>query len=275
MQFEGKVAFITGGARGQGRSHAVRFAEEGADIIAFDLCDQLDSVAYPMSTREDLDETVNLVEKTGRRIVAEQGDVRDFDRLKAAVATGVAELGRVDFVLANAGVLPITGEQRNQVEAFVDAVDVLLNGVYYTIEAALPALLEHGEGGAIVITSSSAGLSSMCPKFSVRSHGFAGYHAAKHGVVGLMRYFATALAEKNIRVNAVHPCGVTTPMLLNDAVAQHMAEHPEGLSALENLLPVPMIESVDVTEAMVYLCGQSGRYVTGITLPVDAGYTVK
>jgi NAD(P)-dependent dehydrogenase (short-subunit alcohol dehydrogenase family) len=164
-----------------------------------------------MSTREDLDETVNLVEKTGRRIVAERGDVRDFDRVKAAVATGVAELGRVDFVLANAGVLPITGEQRNEVEAFVDAVDVLLNGVYYTIEAALPALLEHPEGGAIVITSSSAGLSSMCPKFSVRSHGFAGYHAAKHGVVGLMRYFATALAEKNIRVNAVHPCGVTTP----------------------------------------------------------------
>jgi NAD(P)-dependent dehydrogenase (short-subunit alcohol dehydrogenase family) len=196
-----------------------------------------------MSTREDLDETVNLVEKTGRGIVAERGDVRDFDRVK--------------------------------VEAFVDAVDVLLNGVYYTIEAALPALLEHPEGGAIVITSSSAGLSSMCPKCSVRSHGFAGYHAAKHGVVGLMRYFATTLAEKNIRVNAVHPCGVTTPMLLNDAVAQHMADHPEGLSALENLLPVPMIESVDVTEAMVYLCGQSGRYVTGITLPVDAGYTVK
>jgi SDR family mycofactocin-dependent oxidoreductase len=275
MQFAGKVAFITGAARGQGRSHAVRFAEEGADIIAFDLCDQIDSVAYPMATREDLDETVNLVEKTGRRIVAEQGDVRDFDRLKDAVATGVAELGRVDFVLANAGILPIIGEQGHEVEAYVNAVDILLNGVYYTVEAALPALLEHGEGGAIVITSSSAGLNSMCPTFSVRSHGFAGYHAAKHGVVGLMRYYATTLAEKNIRVNSVHPCGVASPMLINEAVAQHMAEHPEGNIALENLLPVPMIESVDVTEAMVYLCGQSGRYVTGITLPVDAGYTVK
>jgi NAD(P)-dependent dehydrogenase (short-subunit alcohol dehydrogenase family) len=181
----------------------------------------------------------------------------------------------VDFVLANAGILPAFGEQGNEMGAYVNAVDTLLNGVYYTVEAALPALLEHGEGGAIVITSSAAGLSSMCPTFSVRNHGFAGYHAAKHGVVGLMRYFATTLAEKNIRVNSVHPCGVATPMLLNEAVAQRMAEYPEGNSALENLLPVPLIESVDVTEAMVYLCGQSGRYVTGVTLPVDAGYAVK
>jgi SDR family mycofactocin-dependent oxidoreductase len=275
MQFDGKVAFITGAARGQGRSHAVRFAEEGADIIAFDLCDQIDSVAYPMATPEDLDETVNLVEKTGRRIVAERGDVRDFDRLKDAVASGVAELGRLDFVLANAGILPALGEQSNEMGAFGDAVDILLNGVYYTVEAALPALLAHDEGGAIVITSSTAGLKSMCPTFSVRNHGFAGYHAAKHGVIGLMRYFATTLGEKNIRVNAVHPCGVATPMLLNEPVAQRMAEHPEGNVAFENLLPVPMIEAVDVTEAMVYLCGQSGRYVTGIILPVDAGYTVK
>ncbi|MCV7412031.1 3-ketoacyl-ACP reductase [Mycobacterium florentinum] len=275
MQFDGKVAFITGAARGQGRSHAVRFAEEGADIIAFDLCEQIDSVAYPTATPEDLDETVNLVEKTGRRIVAERGDVRDFDRLKAAVATGVAELGRVDFVLANAGILPAFGDQGYEMKSFADAVDVLLNGVYYTVEAAVPALVEQGEGGAIVITSSSAGLNSLCPTFSVRNHGFAGYHAAKHGVVGLMRYFATTLAEKNIRVNAVHPCGVATPMLENESVAQRMAEFPEGASALENLLPVPMIEASDVTEAMVYLCGQSGRYVTGISLPVDAGYTVK
>jgi len=144
LQFEGKVAFITGAARGQGRSHAVRLAEEGADIIAFDLCDQIDSVAYPMATREDLDETVNLVEKTGRRIVAEEGDVRDFGRLKAAVDSGVGELGRVDFVLANAGILPAFADKRNEMESFVDAIDVLLSGVYYTVEAALPALLAHG-----------------------------------------------------------------------------------------------------------------------------------
>ena len=275
MQFDGKVAFITGAARGQGRSHAIRFAEEGADIIAFDLCDQIDSVAYPMATREDLDETVNLVEKTGRRIVAEQGDVRDFDRLKEAVAHGVAQLGRVDFVLANAGIMPGLGEQRHELQAYLDAVDVLLNGVYFTVEAALPAVLDHGDGGAIVITSSAAGLNSMASRFSVRSHGYAGYHAAKHGVVGLMRYYATSLAEKNIRVNTVHPCGVATPMVMNEAVAQNMVENPDGNSALENLLPVPLIDSIDVTEAMVYLCGQSGRYVTGVTMPVDAGYAAK
>ncbi len=274
-QFDGKVAFITGAARGQGRSHAVRFAEEGADIIAVDLCGQIDSVAYPMTSREDLDETVNLVEKTGRRIVAEQGDVRDFERLKAVVADGVAELGRVDFVLANAGILPAVGEQRYDIAAYVDSVDVLLNGVYYTIEAALPAMLEHGEGGAVVITSSTAGLNSLCPRFSVRSHGLAGYQAAKHGVVGLMRYYATSLAEKNIRVNTVHPTGVATPMIVNEPFAQLMGEHPEGASALQAPLPVELVEAADVSAAMVYLCGQSGRYITGITLPVDGGITVK
>ena len=274
-QFDGRVAFITGAARGQGRSHAVRFAEEGADIIAFDLCDQIDSVAYPMTTREDLDETVNLVEKTGRRIVAEQGDVRNVERLRTAVAHGVAELGRVDFVLANAGIMPAVGEQRNDIAAYVDSVDVLLNGVYYTIEAALPALLDHGEGGAIVITSSTAGINSLCPRFSVRSHGLAGYHAAKHGVVGLMRYYATSLAEKNIRVNTVHPTGVATPMILNEPFEQFMSDHPEGASALQAPLPVELIETADVSEAMVYLCGRSGRYITGITLPVDGGITFK
>jgi NAD(P)-dependent dehydrogenase (short-subunit alcohol dehydrogenase family) len=197
-QFEGKVAFITGAARGQGRSHAVRFAEEGADIIALDLCAQIDSVAYPLARPEDLDETVNLVEKTGRRIVAEQGDVRDFEKLKSVVAKGVSELGRIDFVLANAGILPIVGEQAQDISAFVDAINVMLNGVYYTIEAALPALLDHGDGGAIVITSSTAGLTGMRAKFSQKNHGTAGYVAAKHGVVGLMRCYANALAEKNI-----------------------------------------------------------------------------
>jgi len=274
-QFEGRVALITGAARGQGRSHAVRFAEEGADIIAVDICDQIESVGYPMASREDLDETVNLVEKTGRRIVAGRGDVRDFERLKTIAANGVAELGRLDFVLANAGIAPLVGEQRHDIVAYVDAVDVMLNGVYYTIEATLPALFDHGDGGAIVITSSTAGLNSLSPTFSVRSHGFAGYHAAKHGVVGLMRYYATSLAEKNIRVNSVHPTGVATPMLLNEPAAQHMVEHPDGNSAFENLLPVELIEPADVSDAMVYLCGQSGRYITGITLPVDGGLTVK
>ncbi|PQP43943.1 SDR family NAD(P)-dependent oxidoreductase, partial [Mycolicibacterium austroafricanum] len=155
-----KVVFVTGAARGQGRAHAVRFAEEGADVIAFDLCAQIDSVAYPMATPEDLDETVRLVEKTGRRIVAERGDVRDRDRLAEVVARGVAEFGRLDFVLANAGILPAAGPQGLDITAFTDAIAVMLNGVYFTIEAALPALLRNPDGGAIVITSSAAGFTS-------------------------------------------------------------------------------------------------------------------
>jgi SDR family mycofactocin-dependent oxidoreductase len=274
-RLEGKVAFITGAARGQGRSHAVRFAEEGADIIAFDLCDQIDSVGYALATPEDLDETVNLVEKTGRRIVAEQGDVRDFARLQAAVANGVAELGRLDFVLANAGILPMVGAQAQELSAFDDAIAVMLNGVYYTIEAALPALLEHGDGGAIVITSSVAGLSGMHVKFSQKTHGGAGYLAAKHGVIGVMRGYANMLAEKNIRVNTVHPTGLNSPMIVNPQIEQLMAEQPEYAAAFENLLPVPLIEASDISEAMLYLCGPSGRYITGIQLPVDAGFMVR
>lgn len=273
---EGKVAFVTGAARGQGRSHAVRLAEEGADIIAVDLCEQIDSVTYPMPTGEDLEETVNLVEKTGRRIVAEHADVRDFERLKAVVAHGVAEFGRLDFVLANAGIMPILGEPSHYVSAYLDAINVMLNGVYFTIEAALPSLLDHDEGGAIVITSSSAGLKVGGVRFDTMSHGGAGYVAAKHGVVGLMRYYANALAQKNIRVNSVHPTGVATPMVVNDQFIEYALQHPQFGETMQNLMPnVPLIEAVDVSEAMVYLCGNSGRYITGITHSVDAGLIIK
>jgi SDR family mycofactocin-dependent oxidoreductase len=274
-QFEGKVAFITGAARGQGRSHAVRFAEEGADIIAFDLCEQIDSVAYPMATPADLDETVNLVEKTGRRIVAERGDVRDLDRLKTVVADGVAELGRIDFVLANAGIFPAAGAQRLEIAAFVDAVDVMLKGVYYTIEAALPELLRHRDGGVIVITSSAAGFKSVSSGFDMMSHGAAGYTAAKHGVIGVMRYYATSLAEKNIRVNSVHPGGVATPMIINEAMGRLIGDQPEFGEAQQPKLSMPPMEPEFVTDTMVYLCGQSGRYLTGVTLPLDGGLTLK
>jgi SDR family mycofactocin-dependent oxidoreductase len=274
-QFEGKVAFITGAARGQGRSHAVRFAEEGADIIAFDLCDQIDSVAYPMATPEDLDETVNLVEKTGRRIVAEHGDVRDLERLRAVVATGVAEFGRIDFVLANAGIFPAAGDQRLEIAAFVDAVNVMLNGVYFTIDAALPAMLEHGDGGAIVITSSAAGFKSVSAGFDTMSHGAAGYTAAKTGVIGVMRYFATSLAEKNIRVNSVHPGGVATPMIINEAMGRLIGDQPEFGEAQQPKLSMPPIEPEIVTDMMVYLCGRSGQCLTGVALPIDGGLTLK
>jgi SDR family mycofactocin-dependent oxidoreductase len=274
-QFDGKVAFITGAARGQGRSHAVRFAEEGADIIAVDLCDQLDSVAYPMPTREDLDETVNIVEKTGRRIIAEHADVRDFDRLNEVVANGVAELGRLDFVLANAGIFPAAGEQRLDISAFVDAVDVNLKGVYFTIEAALPSLLRHGDGGVIVITSSAAGFKSVSSNFDSMSHGAAGYTAAKHGVIGVMRHYATTLAEKNIRVNSVHPGGVATPMIINEAMGRLIEEDPEFGKSQQPKLSMPPLDPEVITDMMVYLCGPSGRCLTGVALPMDGGLTLK
>lgn len=274
-QFEGKVALITGAARGQGRLHAVRFAKEGAKIIAIDLCAQIDSVAYEMARPEDLDETVNLVEKAGQRIVAEKADVRDFAELKHVVAKGVDELGRIDFVLANAGILPGLGDPNAGMSAYLDAVSVMLNGVYFSIEAAVPALLSHGDGGAIVITSSVAGFASVASRFDMRNHGAAGYIAAKHGVIGLMRYFAHTLAEKNIRVNSVHPGTVATPMAMSEQLGRFSAEHPEFSQRFQNLLPVPVIEPADVTEAMVFLCGSSSRCITGVTLPVDAGFTLK
>lgn len=274
-QFEGKVVFISGAARGQGRCHAVRFAEEGADVIAVDLCGQLDSVAYPMPTREDLDETVNLVEKTGRRIYAEQADVRDFERLKEVVAGGVAEFGRLDFVLANAGIFPAAGPQRMDISAFVDAVDVNLKGVYFTIEAALPALLDHGDGGAIVITSSAAGFKSVSTTFDMISHGAAGYTASKHGVIGVMRHYATALAEKNIRVNSVHPGGVATPMIINEAMGILVGDQPAFGEAQQPKLSMPPMDPSEVTDAIVYFCGRSGRHVTGVALPLDGGLTLK
>ncbi|MGB2922278.1 MAG: mycofactocin-coupled SDR family oxidoreductase [Mycobacterium sp.] len=273
--FDDKVVFVTGAARGQGRAHAIRFAEEGADVIAVDLCDQINSVAYPMATPEDLEETVRLVEKTGRRIIAERGDVRDRDRLAEVVSRGVAEFGRLDFVLANAGILPDAGEQGRDITAYTDAICVMLNGVYFTVEAALPAMLANPDGGAIVMTSSAAGFKSVSTDFDSMSHGAAGYTAAKHGVVGLMRHFATSLASRNIRVNSVHPGGVATPMVLNEAMAGFVAEHPSFGESQRPLLTIPMMEPDEVSETMVYLCGPAGRHVTGVALPVDAGLMLK
>lgn len=196
-------------------------------------------------------------------------------KVEAVVTAGVVELGRLDFVLANAGIMPIVGEEANHISAYLDAVAVMLNGVYFTIEAALPALLAHRDGGAIVITSSSAGLRAGGARMSTKTHGIAGYAAAKHGVVGLMRFYANTLAERNIRVNSVHPTGVASPMVVNEQFMQFAMAHPEFGETMQNLLDVPVIDVNDISEAMLYLCGESGRYVTGITLPVDAGLTVK
>jgi SDR family mycofactocin-dependent oxidoreductase len=273
-KLDGKVALITGTARGQGRSHAELFAQEGADIIAVDLCAQVDTVAYPMATPDDLEQTVKLVEKHGRRIVARQADVRDFEAMKRVVAEGVAELGRLDFVLANAGIMPIIGDAAHTMAAWHDAIDIMLTGVFNTVEAAIPTLLEQDQGGAIVITSSSAGLKVGGARLSTVNRGSLGYAAAKHGVVGLMRAWANALAERNIRVNTVHPTGVNSPMVVNEQFARYTTEHPEFGQTMQNLPPSPLVEPIDISRAMLYLCSEDGRYVTGITLSVDAGLVV-
>ncbi|WP_299950749.1 mycofactocin-coupled SDR family oxidoreductase [uncultured Modestobacter sp.] len=269
-KLEGKVAFITGAARGQGRSHAIRLAQEGADVIAVDLCEQIDSVAYDMATPEDLQQTVKEVEALDRRIVASRADVRDRAALDAAVRDGVAQLGRLDIVLANAGIAPM-GEGSETPQAWQDVIDVNLTGVWNTVQAAVPTMIEQGDGGAIVITSSTAGLKGI----GGDSPGGQGYTAAKHGVVGLMRTFANTLGQHRIRVNTVHPTGVNTPMVVNPVMEKFLAEDPSIANALSNLLPVDMIEAVDISNAILFLVSDDGRYVTGVTLPVDAGILAK
>jgi SDR family mycofactocin-dependent oxidoreductase len=274
-KLDGKVAFITGAARGQGRSHAIRLADDGADIIAVDACVQIDSVEYPMSTLDDLAETVKLVGQGGRRVVSRQVDVRDHDALQSAFDEGVAELGRVDIVLANAGIMPVTGERGRQRSAWIDAIDVMLTGVFNTIEVAVPTLVEQGDGGCIVLTSSTAGLKAMSKSLATATPGLVGYTAAKHGVVGLMRSYANALGAYRIRVNTVHPTGCNTPMVANEACETWLQENPDMVGNLHNLLPVELIESVDVTNAVAWLVSDEARYVTGVTLPVDAGFTAR
>jgi SDR family mycofactocin-dependent oxidoreductase len=268
-KLEGKVAFITGAARGQGRSHAVRLAQEGADIIAVDICRQIETVPYPMATPEDLDQTVKEVEALDRRIFARQADVRDEAGLKAAFEAGVAELGPVDIVLANAGIAPMSMHETH--DAWQDVIDVNLTGVFNTVEIAIPSMIEREAGGAIVLTSSTAGINGI----GGPSRGGLGYAAAKHGVVGLMRSYANNLAPHSIRVNTVHPTGVNTPMVVNDAMQEFLAQDPQLSNAMANALPVDMVEPVDISNAILWLVSDDARYVTGITVPVDAGFTNK
>lgn len=268
---EGKVAFISGGARGQGRSHALRLAEEGADIITFDICEQLSSMAYAGATEDDLAETVKLVEERDRRVVARKADVRDQGAVQAVLDEGVSEFGRVDIVLANAGIMGVIGEVGRSPAAWHEAIDVMLTGVLHTCEAAIPRLVEQGEGGSIVITSSLAGLRAPMRTLDMKSLGMLGYFAAKHGVVGLMRAYANALGPYSIRVNTVHPTGVNTPMIANPEFMALAQEQPEWMEAMRNALPVPMIEAEDVSNAILYLCSDAGRFITGVTMPVDAG----
>lgn len=269
-RLEGKVAFITGAARGQGRSHAIRLAEEGAAIIAMDICDQIPSVFYPMATTDDLAETERLVEEAGGSIVTLVGDVRNQEDVQRVYDAGTAQFGHVDIVLPNAGIMPVI-DQGVQPQAWHDAIDVMLTGVWHVLQITVPGMIERGHGGSIVITSSAAGHSSMGLN---TFPGQAGYTAAKHGVVGLMRLYANQLAKHFIRVNTVHPSGVNTPMVANAEYGAFVNSHPEVANdpAYKNPMPVELLESIDISHAVAFLASDEARYITGITLPVDAGY---
>lgn len=266
----GKVAFITGAARGQGRAEALRLAADGADIIAIDLCDQIDSVPYPLSTPDDLAATVKLVEDAGGRIVAVQADVRDEQALRAALQVGVDRFGRLDIVVANAGIAPM----QSGPDGWRDVVDVNLTGAHHTVEAAIPIMVAQGDGGSIVLISSAAGLIGV----GGGDRGSLGYTAAKHGVVGLMRAYANFLAPHSIRVNTIHPTGVDTPMINNEFTRgwlKHIAEELNAPTDFSNALPVQVIQSEDVANAVAWLVSDQARYITGVTLPVDAGIVNK
>src|SRR3954451_10178281 len=272
---EGKVAFITGAARGQGRSHALRLAEEGADIIAVDICRSVETVPIDGATPEDLAETAKLVEEYDRRILTREVDVRDYAALEGVVRDGVSEFGRLDIVVANAGIGSLAPAVELDDETWQTTIDINLTGVWKTIRAALPHLIEGRRGGAIILTSSVAGL--------VGFMNLAHYSAAKHGVVGLMRTLAQELAPHMIRVNTVNPTGVNTPMIHNDdfyRVFRPDLVHPtiddvgDAFRGL-NCLPIPWVEPIDISNAVLWLASDEARYVTGVALPVDAGFCQK
>ncbi|SPM42824.1 NAD(P)-dependent dehydrogenase, short-chain alcohol dehydrogenase family [Mycobacterium numidiamassiliense] len=270
-ELDNTVAVVTGAARGQGRSHAVALAEQGADIIAVDICADIDAIPYALATKADLDETVRLVHAAGRGAVPVIADVRDLAQLDGAVQAGIDALGEIDIVIANAGVVAIGDTETRSEPVFNTIVDTNLKGVWHTILATVPSIVRKGRGGSVVLISSSQGLTG---KGGDGSAAMFAYAASKHGVLGLMRSAANAFAQHSIRVNSVHPSGVTTPMILNDFVVNRMMENPNP-AVSQMLLPgVPLVEPQDVTEAVLWLVSPRARYVTGVALPVDAGHLV-
>ncbi len=267
---EGKVAFITGAARGQGRAHAVRLASDGADIIALDICADIESMDYPNATPADLEETVKLVEKEGRRIIARQADVRDADEVERLVRDGVAEFGRLDIVIANAGIIRLGGAGDAR-QVFRDIIDVNLIGVWNTVQAAIPSLINGGRGGSIVLTSSSAGLKGT----GTDRAGGQAYTAAKRGLVGLMQVWANELAQYSIRVNTIHPTGVATGMVMNEAMAALVAAEDVAVTAMQNALPIPVLMPEDIAGAVAWLVSDEAKFITGTAWPLDAGFAVR
>ena len=276
-RLDGKVALITGAARGQGRSHAVRLAEEGADIIAIDALADVGSVGYPLATQDDMDETVRLVERLDRRILARRVDVRDGAGMTRAVDGGVAELGRLDVVVANAGIASFAPAEDMPDAMWDDMIAVNLSGVFRTVRPAIPHLKATGDGGAIVLIGSVGGLRGVM--------NIVHYCAAKFGLVGMAKVLAQELGPHRIRVNVVHPTNVDTKMIHNeftygvffpdrDPATVTKEDAAPGFTAT-NLLPIPWVDPADISEAVLFLVSDSGRYITGIELPVDAGYATR
>jgi SDR family mycofactocin-dependent oxidoreductase len=271
---EGKVAFITGAARGQGRAHAVRLAREGADILAVDICQDVDSMDYPNASPEELDETAQLVEGEGRKVVALKADIRDLNGLQRAFDEGVSSLGRVDIVVANAGIVRLT-DGGDPESVWSDIVATNLTGTWNTISVALPTLRGGGSGGSIVIISSSAGLRATAGL----GVGALAYTSAKTGLVGLMKQLAASLAAESIRVNSVHPTGVKSGMTMNEAMGRLVAQAVESadtsISAMQNAMPIDMLEPEDVANTVAFLVSDQAMWITGAALPVDAGFCVR
>lgn len=267
----GKVAFITGAARGQGRSHAVELARRGARILALDICADIDSVPYALATQADLDQTVAEVEAVGGEIVAVQGDVRETADVAAAVDRCVEALGVPDIVVANAGINLQRGQEPDAQVAFIDTIMVNLVGVWNTVHAIAPLMVERDQGGSIVLISSTNGLTG---RGGDGSGAVTGYTASKHGVVGIMRSLMIWLAPHGIRINTIHPAGVPTAMVAHEEMQAWFAGNPAG-HTMGNAMPVAMLDPIDISRAVLYLVEESGRHITGITLPVDAGFTGK
>jgi SDR family mycofactocin-dependent oxidoreductase len=271
-----KVAFITGAARGQGRSHAVRLAQEGADIIAVDICQPFDNSPAPAATSDELLETAEAVKGLGRRIVISEVDVRDYESLKSAVDSGVEQLGGLDIIVANAGIGTIgTRLDRMKEDTWQEMIDVNLSGVWKSVKAGVPHMVAGGRGGSIILTSSVAGLKA----YPHTGH----YVAAKHGVVGLMRTFAVELGAQSIRVNSVHPTHVNTPLLHNEKTYRMFRPDlddpgPDDMAPVcqtFHMLPIPWVTAEDISNAVLFLASDEARYITGVTLPVDAGSCLK
>ncbi|GJF12508.1 short-chain dehydrogenase/reductase [Mycolicibacterium cyprinidarum] len=267
---QGRVAFITGAARGMGRAHAVQLAGEGADIIALDVCTGFDFTNYPGATVDDLDETVRLVQSQGSRILARQADIRDASAVDAVVADGLSEFGRLDIVIANAGVIRVTDSDERRRD-FREIIEVNLIGAWNTVDAAIPAMIDGGRGGSIVLTSSTQGLMAS----DTDRAGLQAYAASKRALVALMQGWARQLAPHSIRVNTIHPSGVATDMILNESTMALAAANDPWLMAQQNALPIALVQPEDIAVAVAWLVSDAGRFITGTSWPLDAGFTLR